>query len=269
MFEHRGQALIKPLFDHLARPFASALLCWCGAGLAQSNTDALATTARHTAQAQLATFGEAGARRVNPAWESEGLPADKAPRTQFDWVQLGQDWALRLRTDGSYGLLRHAWQDAHPALLTWRWRLDAPLDKADINTREGDDAALKICVMFDQPLADIPVFQRVALTLARQVSGKDLPSATLCYLWDSRYPSGQVGSNPYSARVRYMVINGAASPLGQWRSHSRNLAADFAQLFGKESQLTPNVSAVVIGADSDNTRGRSLAYVQSLQWQTP
>ena len=29
-----------------------------------------------------------------------------------------------------------------------------------------------------------------------------------CYLWDSRYPAGTRGVNPYTGRVRYLVLNG-------------------------------------------------------------
>jgi len=140
------------------------------------------------------------------------------------------------------------------------------MPKADIATKAGDDAALKVCVMFRQPLEDIPFFQRTALALARAATGQDIPSATLCYLWDSRYPAGTRGANPYSARLRYMVINGAETPPGQWQQQRRRIAADFATLFGTESATLPPIMAVAVGADSDNTQSNSVAYVTQLRW---
>ena len=78
---------------------------------------------------------------------------------------------------------------ARPAELAWRWQLAQGLPLAEMAIKSGDDAALKVCVMFDQPLLDSPFFQRAALSLARSVTGQSLPSATLYQLWDSHYPA--------------------------------------------------------------------------------
>jgi hypothetical protein len=144
--------------------------------------------------------------------------------------------------------------------------LDQALAQADLTTKGGDDAALKVCVMFDQPLTDIPFFQRAALALARAATGQDIPNATLCYIWDSRYPAGTHGANPYSARVRYIVLNGVETPTGQWVSQRRRIADDFLKMYGAESATVPAVIAIAVGADSDNTGGQSLAYLTALRW---
>lgn len=225
------------------------------------------------AQAQtapaLAPFFAAGSSQLHPAWRSSGLPGKQAaPLTRFEASPLGGDTALRLSTDQSYGVLTHAWPAATPAPaeLTWRWRLDQALAQPDLATKGGDDAALKVCVMFDQALSDIPFFQRAALALARSAIGQDIPNATLCYIWDSRYPAGTRGPNPYSARVRYIVLNGAETQPGQWISQRRRIADDFHMMFGQESPTLPAVIAVAVGADSDNTKGQSVAYIAALRW---
>lgn len=41
--------------------------------------------------------------------------------------------------------------------------------------------------------------------------------------------------------------------------------ADFLRLFGDESSTVPPVLASAVGADSDNTGGRSLAYIADLR----
>lgn len=211
-------------------------------------------------------FGDSSDAGLNSSWKLTGLPNNKAPLSQFQWRAVTGQSALSLRTDASYGVLTHAWRGAAPAELAWRWRLDHPLAQADIQTKTGDDAALKVCVMFDQPLADIPFFQRTALALARSATGQDLPSATLCYLWDTRYPAGTHGLNPYSGRVRYFVLNGVESPQGQWATQRRRVAEDFARLFGEETKILPPITAVAVGADSDNTKGSSLGYLADLRW---
>lgn len=213
----------------------------------------------------LAPFALAASATLHPAWQESGLPADKkVPRGRLRPVMQDGETVLELATDQSYGVLTHAWPAAKATQLEWRWKLARGLDKADIAQKSGDDAALKVCVFFDQPLADIPLLQRTALRLARAATGQDLPSATLCYLWDSRYPAGTRGANPYSARVRYLVLDGPATATGEWQTRRRRLADDFALLFGSESARMPAVLAVAVGADSDNTGGQSLAYLGSL-----
>lgn len=67
---------------------------------------------------------------LNPAWQFSGLPKSKTPHTEFTPGML----------DGEVVLALH--------------------------TQAGDDAALKVCVMFDKPLTDIPLIQRAALARA-------------------------------------------------------------------------------------------------------
>lgn len=212
----------------------------------------------------LAPLGVAD-RQLHPAWQISGLPDHKHPLSQFEWRMQGDDAYLQVRTEASYGVLTHAWQGTPPTELAWRWQMVQPLAQADIATKAGDDAALKVCVMFRQPLQDIPLLQRAALSLARTVSGQDLPSATVCYLWDSRYVAGTVQPNPYTARVRSIVLNGKESATGLWVAQRRNIGDDFMRLFGSESSTLPPVMAIAIGADSDNTRGRSEARLSGLR----
>ncbi len=228
---------------------------------------ALSTWATASFSQNLAPIAEAGSTVLNPAWQMSGLPGGKGiPSTRFEATLLDGEPALRISTNQSYGVLSHAWQGPAPTELAWRWRMDTALDRADVATKAGDDAALKVCVMFDQPMSEIPFLQRTGLALARAATKQDLPSATLCYVWDKRYAPGTSGANPYSARVRYIVLDGLGAPLGQWASQRRRVAEDFQRLFGKESPVTPPVIAVAIGGDSDNTQGQSQAYLSQLRW---
>lgn len=218
---------------------------------------------------QLAPFTNASGSDLHPAWVLEYLPDKSVARTSFEGTRIDRAPALRVRSDRSYGLVRHAWPGAHPGVLAWRWRLDEALSASDLQTRQGDDASIKVCVMFDQPISEVPFLERMTLQLARQVSQKDLPSATLCYVWDTKYARGQSGHNPYTARVRYLVVDDASSPRKQWVEQVRSIKEDFALMFGSESSVTPPVRAILVGADSDNTQQRSLAFVQNLRWLTP
>ncbi len=207
------------------------------------------------------------------AWRFVGLPKSKAdiPPTRFELATLQGERALKVSTRASYGTWVHDLPSVNPGRLQWRWRLDQALTggktKPDLFTKAGDDAALKVCVLFDHPLERVPFAERTLLRMARRISGEDLPAATLCYVWDSVYPAGTQGANPYTQRVRFINVQGKGAPLGQWQSESRDVAADFAQLFAYElpqGAAVPLVRAVLIGADSDNTGAESVGWLKSL-----
>jgi hypothetical protein len=209
-------------------------------------------------------------------WRFVGFPKSKAdiPATRFELAEVQGERALKVSTRASYGTWVHDLANVNPGRLQWHWRLDQPLTGgkgvADILTKAGDDAALKVCVMFDHPLDRVPFAQRTLLRIARSVSGEDLPAATLCYVWDIVHPSGLQGANPYTQRVRFITLQGKGAPLAQWQTETRDVAADFANLFAEELPAgagVPKVRAVLIGADSDNTGAQSVGWVRGLQWQ--
>lgn len=208
---------------------------------------------------------------INPQWSRVTLPADKgipAPTIDVALATPGDSTpAVRIASNSSYGhlLQKGPWPAAD---LIWQWRLDQGLQQADLQRKEGDDAALKVCVSFDHDDANVPWGERLLLGIARNHSDFDLPGATICYIWDNRYPIGTTGANPYSKRVRYMVLQSGDSAGKAWASQSRNLSADFLLLFGDETQTVPPVSAIAVGADTDNTAASALGWVRSLQWHS-
>ena len=208
-------------------------------------------------------------------WRFVGFPKSKAdiPATRFELADVQGERALKVSTRASYGTWVHDLNHAEPGRLQWRWRLDQALTGgkgvADILTKAGDDAALKVCVMFDHPLDRVPFVERTLLRIARSLSGEDLPAATLCYVWDSVHPAGLQGPNPYTPRVRFITLQGKGAGLAQWQTETRDVAADFAKLFAEEwpaGAAVPKVRAVLVGADSDNTGAESVGWVKALSW---
>lgn len=200
-------------------------------------------------------------------WQLAGLPQQRLPFTRFAVVELDGAPVLQVEADASYGNLVHPLRlEAPPGHLAWRWRIETPLAAADLRTRAGDDTALKVCVFFDAPLDAVPFVERQLLRVARLRSGEHLPAATLCYVWDARLPEGSMLPNAYTRRLRYLVLR-SGPPLREWRSERRDLGADFGRLFGDEVRGLPPIVGIGIGADADNTGGRSLAYVTDLTFE--
>lgn len=197
-----------------------------------------------------------------PPWAFAGLPQQSLPRTAFAMVSLQGERVLQVRAQGSYGNLLHPLPEGSTATrLAWRWRIDEANPAVDLSRKTGDDTSVKVCVLFDLPLERVPFMERQLMKLARSRTAQDLPAATLCYLWEPTQMAGRLLDNVYSRRVRYLVLRGAGDATGAWQAESRDLRADFARAFGDESPTMPPLRAVALGADADNTGGRSLAYV--------
>ncbi len=212
----------------------------------------------------LAPFSKAESDAIPTPWRLVGLPKGKAPLAQIEIVKLGDDRVLKLATDKSYGTALHELKPVVLGLgstLKWRWRLEQPIAAADLKVKEGDDAPLKVCAMFDMPLDKLKFLERNLVRLARSVSGEKLPAATLCYVWDHKLAVGTELPNAYSPRLRFVVLDSGEKKLGQWTMHERDLAADLQRAFGHEFVTPPPLIAIVVGADSDNTQGASLAYI--------
>lgn len=232
------------------------------------------------------------------AWVSAPLPAQKLPPTRFEVREVDGRPAWRVESPASYGNRVHAVQGAgaQARMVTWRWRLDRAIERADLLTKAGDDAALKVCLLFDMPAERVPFVERQLLRVARAASGQALPAATLCYVWAplvpagtaaaagvgasisapvtapvgasvGAVPAGPIGAvlpNAHTRRMRWMVLRGGESPLGAWQVEQRDLRADFLHAFGDETSTVPPLVAVLVGADADNTGGHGLGWLQDL-----
>jgi Protein of unknown function (DUF3047) len=239
-----------------ASPWGRRLL-WAGlcAGLA-------------AAQAGVVPLDSGSGTEAPAPWRAAGLPQQKDAATRFDMVELEGRRVLRLQADRSYGNLLHALAPGESGRwLSWRWRVDQPNPRANLRKKSGDDAAAKICVLFDLPLSTLPFFERQLMQLARWRSQQPLPAATLCYVWDHQLPAGTELDNPYSRRVRLIVLRGQGTPVAAWLQERRDVHADFLRLFAGEASEVPPIMAIGVAADADNTQGRSLAYVADLVFE--
>jgi hypothetical protein len=224
----------------------------------------------------LAPFPAAGDMPPAP-WHVAGLPHQKKPLTRFALADVDGRRALRIEAESSYGNLVHPLLPplvpplvsprlpGPPAVhLAWQWRADELLADADLREKNGDDAALKVCVFFDLPIERVPFFERQLLRFARTQTPEPLPAATVCYVWDNRLAPGTAIDNAYTHRVRYLVLESGVPPPHHWAQERRDVAADFLRLFGAESAQVPPIVGVAVGADADNTHGHSLGHVAGL-----
>ncbi len=208
--------------------------------------------------------------RLPAPWRVVPFPGGSKPVTQFETTMLEGTRVLKVLADKSYGSVLH---EVAPVVLgpgsrlRWRWRLEQPLLQSDLRRRDGDDSAIKVCALFDMAVGKLGVLERAMLSLARSRTSDPIPAATLCYVWDHLLPEGTALPNAFSARIKFVVMDSGETYLSQWRVHERDLAADFMQAFGRETDDMPPLIGIAIGADSDNTKATSLAYVGDIALQ--
>lgn len=216
----------------------------------------------------VAPFSTAANGAPPAPWRLITLP--KLPRhTRYEVAAVDGVRALKMESDGGYANLLHplaADTGATPA-LRWRWRVDAHPAGADLTRKSGDDVPARLCVLFDLPLDWLAAGDRLKVRLGRLLFDRDLPAASICYVWDARLPAGTWLANAYTDRVQMLVLRSAASghAEGTWQSESRDLRADFARAFAHEAQAAAGrpvkIAAIGVAADADNTGGRALAWI--------
>lgn len=214
--------------------------------------------------AELSPFAQANGAIPAAPWHFVGLPDRYSkPHTQFEVTELDGKKVLKVTADKAYGNLVHPWSTPI-STIQFNWRLDKGLLKSNLKNKATEDIALKICLSFDMPAGQIPLGERTKFKFAQLFSRDALPTATLCYIWAHAENVETEQASPYTRRVHYVVLNSGESQLKTWQSHQRNVSADFLKAFGKESSTVPAVTAIIVGADSDNTQDTSLGYVADI-----
>jgi hypothetical protein len=142
--------------------------------------------------------------------------------------------ALRLTSErASFALYRDVVVDlgATP-WLTWSWKVTRLPHNGDVRSRASDDQAAQVYVIF--PKWPAPLSH----------------SDVLGYVWDSRAPVDTRVTSPKAENVRVIVLQ-SGDGKGAWRREARNVAADYAAVFGG---AVPRVGKIALMIDSNDTR---------------
>jgi hypothetical protein len=198
--------------------------------------------------------------RLPAGWKNYPMSRDKAAAS----VRLDRDGdatVLHIHADKNAGGIAHMQKLSANQVLSWRWKVDHSVAKADLENKHGDDFAARVYVFFDVPTSELTFGERIKLTLARSVMGQELPRAALCYVWDNKHPIGTIAPNAYYGAVRMIVLQSGDTHAGQWQTQHRDLAADFRAAFGRSA---PQVTGVALASDTDNTDGNVNAWFGDL-----
>lgn len=192
-------------------------------------------------------------------WEPWILsPAKK--KTRYDTRGNNGDTVVLATADSSAsGLARR--MNIDPSVLPWiewRWRVDALIPGADNTDRYAEDSPVRIVLAFEGDKQKLPMRDQLFFEQARLLSGgRDMPYATLMYIWENRQPVGTILTNPHTARVRKIVVASGEEGLGRWQTYRRNIVEDYRRAYGYDPG---RLVGVAILTDSDNTRQTASAH---------
>ncbi len=198
-------------------------------------------------------------------WRHQPLPkVDRENR--FDLVDDAGRTVLRVRSEAAASTFAHplAIDPARTPRLSWRWKVSGPVQASDFTRKGGDDYAGRVYVLFDYPLERLGLGDRIKLSLGRSLFGAELPTAAIAYVWGTAQPVEASGPNPYTDRVRMIVVESGAARAGQWVTIQRDIAADFRAAFG---EAAPPITGIAISADTDNTGESVTAWFGDLQFR--
>lgn len=151
-------------------------------------------------------------------------------------------------------------------ILSWRWKIENIVQKADPATKSGDDYPARIYITFAFDRSKLSAGERLKYGAAKLLYGEYPPLAAINYIWDGKTPLGTILPNAYTARVKMIVVQSGADKLNQWIEVERNVYDDYKQAFGTEPPL---VSGIAIMTDTDNTNESATAYYGDLWLRAP
>ncbi|MEO9079689.1 MAG: DUF3047 domain-containing protein [Rhodanobacter sp.] len=212
----------------------------------------LAVSATAFAAVKTLRFSDAAPGQVLPAgWKLYAMSRHHA-KAQMAIVSDGSDNVFSIDANHASGAIAHMLDIPAATTLSWRWKVDHSVAKADLSKKSGDDFAARIYVFFDVPRSQLSWVQRMKLSVASRSIGHAIPTAALCYVWDNRHPVGTIAPNAYTDLVRTIVLQSGNAHAGTWQLQQRDLAADFRAAFGRAA---PRVTGIALASDTDNTGG--------------
>ena len=203
-------------------------------------------------------------------WEGMQFPNKESTRYTLDKQApvdaQGLRSALWAQANSSASML-HTSLNISPEDLKrvhFSWLVPALSSEADMATRQGDDSPVRLVLAFEGDRGNFSAKDAALNELTRLVTGKEMPYATLMYVWCNKRPVGSIIHNARTDRIRKIVIESGPQGLKQWRNYERDIRADFEAAFG---EAPGKLAGIGIMTDSDNTHSQTQAWYGKISLQ--
>ncbi|MDA0225850.1 MAG: DUF3047 domain-containing protein [Proteobacteria bacterium] len=185
------------------------------------------------------------------------LPSKR--RTEYRLVATAAGVVLeaqaRAAASGLYRVLRV--DPRRHSALEWRWRIPERVAGADPRRASREDAPARLIVSFHGDIKKLDFGDRMQMRLAKALSGRALPYATLMYVWSDTVAEETVVHNPHTDRIRMIVVRGEGNDVKGWTTVRRNVLADYRKAFDEDPW---DMVAIGVMTDTDNTGRTASAW---------
>jgi hypothetical protein len=214
--------------------------------------------------ADVALFSHLAPGAVREPWTPVSIVIGKRP-TRYDLVDDAGVTVLHAVADNAAsGLALPLRLDVRSTpIVSWRWKIAGLIPDADSAIASREDAPARVVFEFDGDKRKLTILERAIYGLSQHVAGRELPYATLMYIWSNHAPVGTVIPNPRTRRVQMIVASSGAAGVGAWQSLRRDVVADFRRAFGEEAGA---LLAVGVLTDTDNTDGHAEAWYGDIRF---
>jgi len=193
---------------------------------------------------------------VPVGWQPWTINKNKIP-TRYSLTEVDRRVVLHAQADSSASGLYVPLVERDAGTLRWMWKTRDVIRTADNGVSHREDSPLRVFVAFDGDRSTLSLRDQLMYEMARITTGREMPYATLMYIWGGRLPPGSVVNNPHTDRVRMIIVDSGTRHTGEWRCHERDLRADYRKAFGVDPG---KVIAVGLMTDTDNTRTRAESW---------
>ena len=124
-------------------------------------------------------------------------------------------------------------------ILEWTWKATALPAGGDLRRKEATDMAAQLYV----------VWPRFPALLRSRIIG---------YVWDAATPAATIVKSQKTGTVTFVVMRSGSEELGKWLTERRNVAADYAKIFGEPPD---DPKAITISIDSNDTHSTAESFM--------
>jgi hypothetical protein len=194
---------------------------------------------------------------IDHRWAHYALPGKVASRFEYQRVD-GRD-TIAVQAASSASMLRRKVRMEPDTLgqLQFSWKVPALIEHADLTTRDKDDSAVRLVLVFDGDRSRFSARDAALADLVFAVTGEEMPYATLMYVWCNKRAAGSVITSPRTGRIRKLCLESGPAALDRWLDYDRDVRADYERAFGEQPGALVGVALMT---DSDNTRSRVRAW---------
>lgn len=168
--------------------------------------------------------------------------------TNYEFISEGSSIILKADCDkGASALYRYMKVDlTKTPILRWAWKIDKTHDGLDDVSRDGDDYAARVYVIYKGKMP----WDVIAIN----------------YVWANTQHQGKTWFNAFSKRS-VMVAQKSGRPYDTniWLNEQRNVRQDFKDYFGRD---VPRINGIALMTDCDNGGGKTKGYYRDI-WFTP